>query len=186
MTAMSLIGTPYRYGGNSPLTGMDCSGFVRYVYKESLSTTLPRRAAEMSRVGQYVGRDELKPGDLVFYNTMRRPNSHVGIYLGDDKFIHSPRSGQRVRINSMNETYWRGRFNGARRILGGAGVDRAKVLQQYSKDADTTPDSYNYSDSSDDPPETSGAQESAGQTTSHRRYHRYYSRHSRRHYRRHR
>ncbi len=150
MTAMSLIGTPYRYGGNSPLTGLDCSGFVRYVYKESLSTDLPRTAAEMSRVGQYVSRNELKPGDLVFYNTMRRANSHVGIYLGDDKFIHSPRTGQRVRINSMNESYWRGRFNGARRIIGGAGVDRVKALQQYSKEADTSPDTYNYSSDADD------------------------------------
>lgn len=150
MTAMSLIGTPYRYGGNSPLTGLDCSGFVRYVYKESLSTDLPRTAAEMSRVGQYVSRNELKPGDLVFYNTMRRANSHVGIYLGDDKFIHSPRTGQRVRINSMNESYWRGRFNGARRIIGGAGVDCVKALQQYSKEADTSPDTYNYSSDADD------------------------------------
>ena len=152
MTAMSLIGTPYRYGGNSPLTGLDCSGFVKYVYKETLNTNLPRTAAEMSRVGQPVSRDELKPGDLVFYNTMRRSNSHVGIYLGDGRFIHSPRTGQRVRINSMDESYWRGRFNGARRIIGGEGVDRAKVLQQYSREADTTPDTYNY-DEPDDPGE---------------------------------
>lgn len=153
MTAMSLIGTPYRYGGNSPLTGLDCSGFVKYVYKETLDTNLPRTAAEMSRVGQPVSRDELKPGDLVFYNTMRRSNSHVGIYLGDGRFIHSPRTGQRVRINSMDESYWRGRFNGARRIIGGEGIDRAKALQQYSRKADTSPDTYHYDDSSDDPGE---------------------------------
>ena len=144
MTAMSLIGTPYRYGGNSPLTGLDCSGFVKYVYKETLDTDLPRTAAAMSRVGQPVSREELKPGDLVFYNTMRRSNSHVGIYLGDGRFIHSPRTGQRVRINSMDENYWRGRFNGARRIIGGEGIDRAKVLEEYSKQADTSPDTYNY------------------------------------------
>ncbi len=150
MTAMSLIGTPYRYGGNSPLTGLDCSGFVKYVYKETLNTDLPRTAAEMSRVGQPVSREELKPGDLVFYNTMRRNNSHVGIYLGDDRFIHSPRTGQRVRINSMNESYWRGRFNGARRIIDGEGIGRAKVLKQYSREADTSPDSYNYDEAPDE------------------------------------
>lgn len=153
MTAMSLIGTPYRYGGNSPLTGLDCSGFVKYVYKETLDTNLPRTAAEMSRVGQPVSQNDLQPGDLVFYNTMRRSNSHVGIYLGDGRFIHSPRTGQRVRINSMDESYWRGRFNGARRIIGGQGIDRAKALQQYSREADTSPDTYNYDDSSDDPGE---------------------------------
>ncbi len=143
MTAMSLIGTPYRYGGNDPLTGLDCSGFVRHVYKETLGTSLPRTAAEMSQVGQWVSRDELKPGDLVFYNTMRRSNSHVGIYLGDDKFIHSPRTGQHVRIDNMNESYWRGRFNGARRVIRGEGIDK-KVFSPYSQNADTAPDTYDY------------------------------------------
>lgn len=157
MTAMSLIGTPYRYGGNSPLTGLDCSGFVKYVYKETMDTDLPRTAAEMSRVGKPVSQDDLQPGDLVFYNTMRRNNSHVGIYLGDGRFIHSPRTGQRVRINSMDESYWRGRFNGARRIIGRQGIDRAKALQQYSREADTSPDTYNY-DAND---ELSGKQQSS-------------------------
>lgn len=164
MTAMSLIGTPYRYGGNSPLTGLDCSGFVKYVYKETMDTNLPRTAAEMSRVGQPVSQEDLQPGDLVFYNTMRRSNSHVGIYLGDGRFIHSPRTGQRVRINSMDESYWRGRFNGARRIIGGQGIDRAKALQQYSKEADTSPDTYNY-DANDEP---GGKQQSSRHITKRR------------------
>ncbi|MDB5774296.1 MAG: cell wall hydrolase [Herbaspirillum sp.] len=115
--AMSMIGIKYRYGGNSPDKGLDCSGLVQYVYKVALGTQLPRTSAEISRVGEKVDKHDLKPGDLVFYNTLRRGFSHVGIYLGDSKFIHSPSTGGEVRIESMDIAYWKKRFNGARRII---------------------------------------------------------------------
>jgi len=114
--AVSMLGTHYKYGGTSPENGMDCSGLVRYVFKEAWGTDLPRTAAEISHVGQRVDPQDLKPGDLVFYNTLRRGFSHVGIYLGDNKFIHSPSAGGKVRIESMDVAYWKRRFNGARRI----------------------------------------------------------------------
>jgi cell wall-associated NlpC family hydrolase len=115
--AMSMLGIKYRYGGNTPDRGLDCSGLVQYVFKAALGTDLPRTSAEISRVGEKVDSHDLKPGDLVFYNTLRRGFSHVGIYLGDSKFIHSPSTGGEVRIESMNIEYWKKRFNGARRII---------------------------------------------------------------------
>lgn len=114
--ALAMLGINYRYGGNTPDTGLDCSGLVRYVFKEAWGTDLPRTSLEISRVGEKIGKESLQPGDLVFYNTLRRGFSHVGIYLGDGKFIHSPSSGGQVRIESMDESYWKKRFNGARRI----------------------------------------------------------------------
>ncbi len=115
-SAMNLIGIHYKYGGNTPQTGLDCSGLVRYVFKEALGIDLPRTAAELSREGAKVSQQDLKPGDLVFYNTLRRSFSHVGIYLGNNKFIHAPRTGAAVRIEDMDISYWKTRFNGARRI----------------------------------------------------------------------
>lgn len=116
--AVSLAGVQYKYGGNSPDTGMDCSGLVRFVFKEAANKDLPRSSEEISRVGSAVEDHELRPGDLVFFNTLKRAFSHVGIYLGEDKFIHSPASGGKVRIESMSLRYWKQRFNGARRIVG--------------------------------------------------------------------
>jgi cell wall-associated NlpC family hydrolase len=115
--AIGLIGIRYRYGGNAPESGLDCSGLVRYLYKAVWGTDLPRTAQEISRVGEKVDVRDLKPGDLVFYDTLRRRFSHVGIYLGDDKFIHAPSTGGEVRIESMDIAYWKRRFNGARRIV---------------------------------------------------------------------
>ena len=114
--AMDLLGIRYRRGGSSPETGFDCSGFVSHVFREGLGLILPRSSKEMSKSGQEVDRDELRPGDLVFFNTMRHAFSHVGIYLGDNQFVHAPRSGGRVRIEDLREKYWTKRFNGARRI----------------------------------------------------------------------
>ena len=114
--ALSMLGINYRYGGTSPETGLDCSGLVRYVFKEAWGADLPRTSAEISRVGEKVDKGDLQPGDLVFYNTLRRGFSHVGIYLGDRKFIHSPAAGGQVRIEDMDLAYWKKRFNGARRI----------------------------------------------------------------------
>lgn len=116
LNALGLIGIRYRMGGNTPENGLDCSGMVRYVFKQAWGTTLPRTAEEISRVGETIERTNLQPGDLVFYNTLRRGFSHVGIYLGDNKFIHSPSAGGQVRIESMELSYWKNRFNGARRI----------------------------------------------------------------------
>lgn len=114
--AMAMIGIRYKYGGNNPESGLDCSGLVRYVFKQAWGAELPRTAEEISRVGATVDKNDLRPGDLVFYNTLRRGFSHVGIYLGDNKFIHSPAAGSAIRIESMDISYWKKRFNGARRI----------------------------------------------------------------------
>jgi len=114
--AMDLLGIRYRRGGSSPEAGFDCSGFVSHVFREGLGLVLPRSSREMSKSGQEISKDELKPGDLVFFNTMRKAFSHVGIYLGDNQFVHAPRSGGRVRIEDLRESYWVKRFNGARRV----------------------------------------------------------------------
>ena len=114
--AMSLVGINYRRGGSSPENGLDCSGLVRYVFKETQGKDLPRTSAEISKLGESVDKQDLQPGDLVFFNTLRRTFSHVGIYLGENKFIHAPSSGGSVRIDSMDLSYWKARFNGARRI----------------------------------------------------------------------
>lgn len=117
MYAVSLADTPYRYGGNSATSGFDCSGFVGHVYRQSLGVSLPRTSHEISRVGKQIGQSELRPGDLVFYNTQNASFSHVGIYVGDGKFVHSPRSGERVRTEQMQMSYWQTRYNGARRVV---------------------------------------------------------------------
>ncbi|KAG0162804.1 hypothetical protein DFQ28_002009 [Apophysomyces sp. BC1034] len=114
--ALNMIGVRYRWGGNSPDSGLDCSGFVRYVFQDTLGMKLPRRAEEMSRVGEKVNMSELKPGDLVFFNTMRRTFSHVGIYIGDNKFVHSPSTGSTIRVDELDHGYWEKRFTGARRL----------------------------------------------------------------------
>ena len=117
MSAMNFLGVPYRRGGNTEESGFDCSGFTRHVFENSIGLVLPRRADEQATTAGLlaINRAELKPGDLVFFNTMKRTFSHVGIYVGDDKFIHSPRSGSEVRIEDMRESYWSRRFTGARR-----------------------------------------------------------------------
>ena len=116
-TAMGLLGVPYRRGGNSAETGFDCSGFVRTIYSQTVGLVLPRRADQQAAATQSIDKKELKPGDLVFFNTMRRTFSHVGIYIGDGKFVHSPRTGQTVRVEDMQTSYWKKRFDGARRVV---------------------------------------------------------------------
>jgi cell wall-associated NlpC family hydrolase len=117
MASMNFLGVRYVRGGGDAEQGFDCSGFTRYVFEHSLGLVLPRRADEQARQAGLlsVARNELKPGDLVFFNTMRRAFSHVGIYVGEGKFIHAPRSGAEVRIEDMQTAYWSKRFNGARR-----------------------------------------------------------------------
>ena len=114
--AMDTLGIRYKRGGETPENGLDCSGFVRYVFKNAVGEELPRTSKEISKVGEHIEKKDLQPGDLVFYNTLRKGFSHVGIYLGDNKFIHSPSAGGKVRIESMDMGYWKKRFNGARRI----------------------------------------------------------------------
>ncbi|MFL6700182.1 MAG: C40 family peptidase [Vitreoscilla sp.] len=117
-SAMNFLGVRYKLGGNTAETGFDCSGFTRYVFEASLGRVLPHRADEQANAPELakVDKKDLKPGDLVFFDTMRRTFSHVGIYLGDGKFIHSPRTGETVRIEDLNISYWARHFTGARRV----------------------------------------------------------------------
>jgi cell wall-associated NlpC family hydrolase len=116
VNALGLLGVPYRYGGNTAEQGLDCSGFVKLVFQQTTGLNLPRRSDEMSRLGNAVADNDLQPGDLVFYNTLRRANSHVGIYIGNGQFVHSPSSGGKVRTENMNSAYWQKRFEGAKRL----------------------------------------------------------------------
>lgn len=115
--ALSLVGVNYKYGGKSPETGLDCSGFVSHVYQQAAGLVLPHNARAISMFGQKIAISELQPGDLVFYNTMRHTYSHVGIYLGENKFVHASVTGRGVEVVNMNENYWVKRFNGARRMV---------------------------------------------------------------------
>ena len=126
-TALSYLGVPYRLGGASPRTGFDCSGLVSHVFRQTFGLSLPRTAREIARNGAAVARGELLPGDLVFFNTRGFSNSHVGIYLGDSKFVHAPNARGRVRIDDMDNTYYRTRFNGARR-MSATEADAAAVI----------------------------------------------------------
>ena len=116
--ALGLIGVDYKFGGESPETGLDCSGLVRYVFQQVTGITLPRTAQAMSRVGDKVTLADLRPGDLVFFNTRRFDFSHVGIYLGDNRFVHAPRRGREVEVATLDSSFWQKRFNGARRMVG--------------------------------------------------------------------
>jgi cell wall-associated NlpC family hydrolase len=110
------LGVDYRNGGNTPASGFDCSGLVAHVFREAYGIRLPHNARAQSEVGARVSLSELRAGDLVFYNTLNRPFSHVGIYLGDGRFVHAPKTGAQVRVESLQGSYWMKRFDGARRI----------------------------------------------------------------------
>ncbi|MDH0866170.1 C40 family peptidase [Mitsuaria sp. GD03876] len=117
LSAMNFLGVPYKRGGNSVSNGFDCSGFTRHIFEMSVGLVLPRRADEQAKMSSLIPikKEDLKPGDLVFFNTMRATFSHVGIYVGEGKFIHSPRVGGAVRVEDMREAYWAKRFTGGRR-----------------------------------------------------------------------
>ena len=115
--ALSLLGTPYRFGGASPDVGFDCSGLVRHVFGSVLNWDLPRRSEDISALGEAVGRSDLQPGDLLFFNTLRRAFSHVAIYIGDGRFVHAPAKNGRVRVEGLDDRYWAARFDGARRVI---------------------------------------------------------------------
>lgn len=116
MSALSLKGTKYKYGGSSPETGFDCSGFVQYVFKQSANLALPRSTFAQSQLGKAIAKQDLQAGDLVFFNTVKNTISHVGIYMGDNRFIHAPNTGGNVRIESLNARYWAQRYSGAQRL----------------------------------------------------------------------
>ena len=128
LNAMGFLGVPYRRGGNSADTGFDCSGFVRAMYEQTIGLVLPRRANEQAAATETIDRKDLQPGDLVFFNTMRQAFSHVGIYVGEGKFIHSPKPGAQVRVEDMGVSYWARRFDGARRVQSAA----APVAEQQA------------------------------------------------------
>jgi len=115
--ALNLIGINYKYGGSQPTTGFDCSGYVSHVFRQVAGLSLPHNALAISRQGKQISKHELQPGDLVFFNTLRRSFSHVGIYIGDNRFVHAPSSGGGVEVVNLQDSYWVKRFNGARRVL---------------------------------------------------------------------
>ena len=114
--AMSLVGVPYRWGGNTPEAGFDCSGLVRYVVDRAAAVNLPRTTADMSGRGESIEPDEVAPGDLIFFNTTGRPHSHVGIYVGKLRFVNAPSTGGTVRLDYLTNPYWAKRFDGIRRV----------------------------------------------------------------------
>ncbi len=118
MNALSLTGIRYQYGGSSPETGFDCSGFVRYVFQQAASLTLPHNARALAQLGQSIPLEQLQPGDLVFFNTLKSTFSHVGIYLGNNRFIHAPRTGKNIDVTRLDDSYWSQRYTGARRLDG--------------------------------------------------------------------
>ena len=115
--ALTLINAPYRYGGSSPGEGFDCSGLVRHVFQSVGAPQLPRRSEDIRKLGEPITRAQLEPGDLVFFNTLSRAYSHVAIYIGDGRFVHAPARAGRVRIEALDDRYWRARFDGARRFI---------------------------------------------------------------------
>jgi cell wall-associated NlpC family hydrolase len=117
VTALAFIGVRYQRGGSTE-SGFDCSGFTRYVFAQTLGLTLPRRVDDQAHAAGLVQvrRQDLMPGDLVFFNTLKRTFSHVGIYVGDNRFVHAPKPGGEVRTEDMGGAYWRARYTGARRV----------------------------------------------------------------------
>lgn len=115
--ALGLIDTGYRFGGKNPEAGLDCSGMVAYIYNKSAGLKVSGSAADIARKGRVIERSGLRPGDLVFFNTRNASFSHVGIYIGDDRFVHAPSSNGRVRIDPMSASYYAKRFESARRYF---------------------------------------------------------------------
>jgi cell wall-associated NlpC family hydrolase len=139
ITAMNFLGVPYRPGGTNSQMGFDCSGFTRHVFEQSQGIVLPRLADDQANSAgmERVGRNEVMPGDLVFFNTLSRTFSHVGIYVGEGRFIHSPRTGAYVRMDDMRQDYWSRRFTGARRVQGARrdpNPEPTFVLQDFASD----------------------------------------------------
>ncbi|WP_029051486.1 MULTISPECIES: C40 family peptidase [Burkholderiaceae] len=137
--AMSLVGTPYRYGGNTPDSGFDCSGLVRYVVQRAASVNLPRTTEQMGQRGVSLDRSDVASGDLVFFNTTGRANSHVGIYVGQNRFVHAPATGGTVRLEDMGKSYWASRYNGARRVVAASNLPMTPAPAPSITPAPTSP-----------------------------------------------
>ena len=135
--ALMAAGVDYRRGGRSYQSGFDCSGLVAHVFQQAYGLALPHNSKAQSELGEAVDRSELQPGDLVFFNTLRMPFSHVGIYVGEGRFIHAPKEGAVVRTESLQARYWTARFDGARRIV--PTVMRADYPQPAKKPVVTYP-----------------------------------------------
>jgi cell wall-associated NlpC family hydrolase len=114
--AYELTGIKYKLGGSKPETGFDCSQFVKYVFEQALNLSLPPSARSLSKIGETIRFEDLQPGDLVFFNTRKSKFSHVGIYVGNNEFIHAPRTGKTIRVENLTKNYWLKRFNGATRV----------------------------------------------------------------------
>jgi len=130
ITAMGLVGTPYRWGGNTQDEGFDCSGLVKNVFAETLDMDLPRRSVDMSRMqGKIVAKNELKTGDLVFFSTNRKRKeiNHVGLYVGDGRFVHAPRTGRNVTLSRLDSAYWQKTFREAKRVITPQALELAKA-----------------------------------------------------------
>lgn len=112
--ALGLIDTGYRFGGKNPEVGLDCSGMVSYIFDRAIGLKVGGSAADIARRGQPIARSQLRPGDLVFFNTRNAPFSHVGVYIGNDRFVHAPSTNGRVRIDSINSRYFAPRYQAAR------------------------------------------------------------------------
>jgi cell wall-associated NlpC family hydrolase len=155
--ALSLVGIDYRYGGETPDRGLDCSGLIRYVFQEVTGVTLPRTAKELSRLGETVKPRDLAPGDLVFFNTRHFAYSHVGIYLGDDRFIHAPSRGGEVGVAMLSSSYWQKRYNGARRLVGVLPALVPELIAHAQASVPAPPATADEAPAPDDPPADGGA-----------------------------
>ncbi|WP_049248947.1 C40 family peptidase [Neisseria elongata] len=114
--AMGLLGVSYRFGGTSVSSGFDCSGFMQHIFRKTMQINLPRTSAEQAKMGVAVSRSELQPGDMVFFSTSRGRISHVGLYIGNNRFIHAPRTGKSIEITSLGNKYWNSKYVTARRV----------------------------------------------------------------------
>ena len=118
VTAIGLIGTPYRWGGNTPDSGFDCSGLIAYVFANTRGKKIPRTTGEIARASELIRSSPIAPGDLIFFNTLGSPHSHVGIYVGKGRFVHAPTTGGTVRLDELRTPYWSNRFTEVRRLSG--------------------------------------------------------------------
>ncbi|WP_175804522.1 C40 family peptidase [Burkholderia ambifaria] len=137
--AMSLVGVPYRWGGNTPTSGFDCSGLVRYVIGRAADVNLPRTTADMSSRGVSIDPEQVAPGDLIFFNTTGRPHSHVGIYVGKLRFVNAPSTGGTVRLDYLTNPYWAKRFDGIRRVAPSRGTPAPFDTPTYEARRDAPP-----------------------------------------------
>ncbi len=115
--ALGLLNIDYRFGGSNPEQGLDCSGMVSYIFRQAAGIELPHNAARMAQLGRSIDRTQLEPGDLVFFNTRNKPFSHVGIYIGEEKFVHAPATNGQIKVSSLKNRYFASRYEGGRRYL---------------------------------------------------------------------